>query len=67
MLGEEVAAAIVVREGVTCEVAELRAFAAARLAAFKVPRRIYFLAELPRGATGKFMRSALVQTLGLVP
>jgi len=67
ILGEEVAAAIVPLEGVRCEETELREFAATRLAAFKVPRRIYFLEELPRGATGKFMRADLARTLGLIP
>lgn len=66
MLGEEVAAAIVLREGMRCEETALREFAATRLAAFKVPRRVYFLDELPKGATGKFMRSGLAQILGLV-
>ncbi len=65
-LGEEVAAAIVPREGLTCVETELRAFAAIRLAAFKVPRRIYFMEELPRGATGKFMRTGVARTLGLI-
>jgi acyl-CoA synthetase (AMP-forming)/AMP-acid ligase II len=65
MLGEEVAAAIVPREGERCGEAELREFAAARLAAFKVPRRFYFLEELPKGATGKLIRTGLARTLGL--
>jgi acyl-CoA synthetase (AMP-forming)/AMP-acid ligase II len=67
MLGEEVAAAVVRRDGVTCVDTELREFAATRLAAFKVPRHIYFLDELPKGATGKFMRTGLALALGLVP
>jgi oxalate---CoA ligase len=66
MLGEEVAAAVVRREGVKCAETELREFAATRLAAFKVPRRIYFLEELPKGPTGKLMRAGLAQTLGLI-
>jgi len=66
MLGEEVAAAIVPREGERCGEAELREFAATRLAAFKVPRRFYFLEELPKGATGKLIRTGLAKTLGLI-
>jgi acyl-CoA synthetase (AMP-forming)/AMP-acid ligase II len=66
MLGEEVAAAIVLREGLTCQDTELREFAATRLAAFKVPRRVVFLDEIPKGATGKLMRVGLAQKLGLV-
>src|SRR5208337_5070291 len=44
-LGEEVAAAIVLREGMPAQEGELRDFAATRLAAFKVPRKIVFVRE----------------------
>jgi acyl-CoA synthetase (AMP-forming)/AMP-acid ligase II len=64
-LGEEVAAAIVLREGLSAKDTELREFCATRLAAFKVPRRIVFLAEIPKGATGKLMRIGLAEKLGL--
>ncbi len=65
MLGEEVAAAIVLREGQSAEERELRDFAAARLADFKVPRKIVFLKEIPKGATGKLQRIGLAEKLGL--
>ncbi|MDE2333763.1 MAG: AMP-binding protein [Rhodospirillales bacterium] len=64
-LGEEVAAAVVLREGQTLEEAALRDFAAQRLAAFKVPRRILFMPEIPKGATGKLQRIGLAAKLGL--
>jgi acyl-CoA synthetase (AMP-forming)/AMP-acid ligase II len=64
-LGEEVAAAVVLREGMEAGEHELRAFAAVRLAQFKVPRKIVFLAEIPKGATGKLQRIGLAQKLGL--
>ena len=64
-LGEEVAAAVVLREGKTATERELRDFAAARLADFKVPRTIVFLAEIPKGATGKLQRIGLAARLGL--
>ena len=64
-LGEDVAAAVVLRGGAECGQGELRRFAAARLAAFKVPRRIVLLEELPRGATGKVQRIGLAGKLGL--
>ena len=66
-LGEDVAAAVVLRDGVAADEAALRAFAASRLAAFKVPRRIVILAEIPKGATGKLQRIGLAQKLGLCP
>ena len=65
MLGEDVAAAVVLREGMSANEQELRAFLAERLAAFKTPRKILFLAEIPKGATGKLQRIGLAQKLGL--
>ena len=65
-LGEEVAAAVVLREGAACDEHELRDFAAARLAPFKVPRKIVFLTEIPKGATGKLQRIGLAEKLGLI-
>jgi len=64
-LGEEVAAAIVLRDGSEASENELRAFAAERLADFKVPRRIVILDEIPKGPTGKLQRIGLARTLGL--
>lgn len=64
-LGEEVAAAVVLREGRSATEHELRDFAAGRLADFKVPRRIVLLTEIPKGATGKLQRIGLAQKLGL--
>ena len=65
-LGEEVAAAVVLRQGASAGEEQLRAHAALRLAAFKVPRRIVLLAEIPKGPTGKLQRIGLAQRLGLV-
>ena len=64
-LGEEVAAAVVLREGHTLGEPALRHFCAQRLAPFKVPRKIVFLAEIPKGATGKLQRIGLAEKLGL--
>jgi acyl-CoA synthetase (AMP-forming)/AMP-acid ligase II len=64
-LGEDVAAAVQPKPGATCDAAELRAFAAERLAAFKVPRTIVVLDEIPKGATGKLQRIGLAAKLGL--
>jgi acyl-CoA synthetase (AMP-forming)/AMP-acid ligase II len=65
MLGEDVAAAVVLRENQACTEAELREFARGRLAEFKVPRKILFMAEIPKGATGKMVRIGLAEKLGL--
>ncbi len=64
-LGEEVAAAVVLRDGLQATENELRDFASERLAPFKVPRKIVFLDEIPKGATGKLQRIGLAAKLGL--
>ena len=64
-LGEEVAAAAVLRDGKEVSERALRDFAAERLADFKVPRKILFLEEIPKGATGKLQRIGLAEKLGL--
>jgi oxalate---CoA ligase len=65
MLGEDVGAAVVLREGLSATEQELGAFLSERLAAYKTPRKILFLAEIPKGATGKLQRIGLAQKLGL--
>ncbi|PND37435.1 AMP-dependent synthetase [Paucibacter aquatile] len=64
-LGEEVAAVVVLREGQAASERELQDFVALRLADFKVPRKILFMDEIPKGATGKLQRIGLAQKLGL--
>ncbi|NDV85321.1 AMP-binding protein [Aurantimonas aggregata] len=64
-LGEEVAAAVVLREGMNATEREIRDFCATKLADFKVPRRLVFLDEIPKGATGKLQRIGLADKLGL--
>jgi acyl-CoA synthetase (AMP-forming)/AMP-acid ligase II len=66
-LGEEVAAAVVLREGFAASERELRDFVGQHLADFKVPRKILMLDDLPKGATGKVQRIGLAQKLGLAP
>ena len=64
-LGEDIAAAVVLREGAACDERELRAFVGSRVADFKVPRKIVFLTEIPKGATGKLQRIGLAEKLGM--
>jgi acyl-CoA synthetase (AMP-forming)/AMP-acid ligase II len=64
-LGEEVGVAVVLRPGESLDEHGLRAFAGERLAPFKVPRRVVFLDEIPKGATGKLQRIGLAAKLGL--
>ncbi len=64
-LGEEVAAAVVLRDGAAVTEIELRRFTADRLAPFKVPRRVLVVDEIPKGPTGKLQRIGLAAQLGL--
>ncbi len=64
-LGEEVAAVVVLREGRQASERELQEFVAARAADYKVPRKILFMDEIPKGATGKLQRIGLAARLGL--
>jgi acyl-CoA synthetase (AMP-forming)/AMP-acid ligase II len=64
-LGEEVGAAVVLREGQAATEGEIRDFARQRLAEFKVPRKVVVLPEIPKGATGKLQRIGLAAKLGL--
>jgi acyl-CoA synthetase (AMP-forming)/AMP-acid ligase II len=65
MLGEEVAAAVILKEGKTATERELRDFAEKHLVHYKVPHKIVFVSELPRGPTGKLQRIGLAAKLGL--
>jgi len=59
-LGEEPAAVVTLKPGAHATEAELRAFVAERLAAFKVPVKVVFWHEtLPRNANGKIMKNEL--------
>ena len=64
-LGEDVAAAIVLKESTEVSERDIRNFATERLAYMKVPRKIVFLDEIPKGATGKLQRIGLAEKLGL--
>ena len=64
-LGEEIAAAVVLRDGIDATDQDIRKFASGRLAKFKVPRKILILDEIPKGATGKLQRIGLAEKLGL--
>jgi long-chain acyl-CoA synthetase len=56
MLGQEVAAAFAVKPGTEITPAELRDFVKARVAAYKYPRLVWIVDELPKGPTGKILK-----------
>jgi acyl-CoA synthetase (AMP-forming)/AMP-acid ligase II/thioesterase domain-containing protein/acyl carrier protein len=63
-LGEEVAAAVVAQPGVTLNAGALTAALLTCLAGFKLPRRFFFIDDIPKGETGKVNRRTLAEQLG---
>jgi long-chain acyl-CoA synthetase len=59
-LGEEVAAAVALRPGSTVTEDELRDYVKGQVAAYKYPRLVWFVDELPKGATGKILKREIV-------
>jgi long-chain acyl-CoA synthetase len=55
-LGEEVGAAVVLKPGASVSADELRTFVKAQVAAYKYPRRVWFVESLPKGPTGKILK-----------
>jgi hypothetical protein len=60
-LGEDVAAAVVLRDRANATEQELREFLLSRLAHFKVPSQIIFVTNIPKGPTGKVQRIGLYE------
>jgi acyl carrier protein len=65
-LGEDVAAAVVLRKGASVTEREAREFLLARLADFKVPSQIVIVDEIPKGPTGKLQRIGLADKLASI-
>ncbi len=64
LLGETVAAAVVLKPGLAASERDLREFVAESLAGFKVPEKILFPGEIPKGPSGKIQRIGLAEKLG---
>ncbi len=62
-LGEDVAAAVVLKRGTDVTESEIRDFAATQLAEFKVPKQLLIVDEIPKGPTGKLQRIGLADKL----
>ncbi|MGW4704624.1 long-chain-fatty-acid--CoA ligase [Streptomyces sp. NPDC004285] len=63
-LGEEVAAAVVLRPGAEATPDELRAYVRERVAAYKYPRRVWFVDRLPLGPSGKILKREITVPAG---
>jgi long-chain acyl-CoA synthetase len=55
-LGEEVGAAVVLKKGESVDAADLKAYVKEQVAAYKYPRKLWFVDELPKGPTGKILK-----------
>lgn len=55
-LGEEIGAAVKLKPGASAALEELREFVKQRIAAYKYPRHVWLVCELPKGPTGKILR-----------
>ena len=64
-LGEDIAGAVVLKDGSKVDEKELKAHLSKSLTTFKIPRRILILDEIPKGNTGKIQRIGLAKKLGL--
>jgi acyl-CoA synthetase (AMP-forming)/AMP-acid ligase II/acyl carrier protein len=64
-LGEEIAAAIVLQHNALVTASDIRQFAVTRLPAFKVPRQVLIVQDIPKGPTGKLQRIGLAEKLGV--
>jgi len=65
MLGEEIAAAIIVKEGQNFSEIDVKNYAEEKLVKFKIPKKIFFVNEIPKGPTGKLQRNVLAKNFGL--
>ncbi len=59
-MGEEVGAAIALKEGQELDAEEVKAFVKEQVAAYKYPRKVWFVDELPKGPTGKILKREIV-------
>ena len=64
-LGEDIAAAVVLKDGTFCEEEELKNYCKSKLSKFKIPKKILILDSIPKGATGKLQRIGLAEKLGI--
>jgi long-chain acyl-CoA synthetase len=67
LYGQSIAAFVSIRRGGSVTEGELREFARDRLADYKLPEKIWFLPDLPKGLTGKLDRRALAEIASSQP
>ena len=65
MLGEDIAAAIKLKENKSCTEDDIKSYANEKLSKFKIPKKIFIVEDIPKGATGKLQRIGLAKKFGL--
>ena len=65
MLGEDIAVAIKLKENKSCTEDDVKSYANEKLAKFKIPKKIFIVEDIPKGATGKLQRIGLAKKFGL--
>jgi long-chain acyl-CoA synthetase len=65
-LGEEVGAAVVLKPGASATAEDVQSFVKERVAAYKYPRQIWFVDQLPKGSTGKILKREISPPVGTV-
>ncbi len=65
MLGEDIAVAIKLKESKSCTENDIKSYANEKLAKFKIPKKIFIVEDIPKGATGKLQRIGLAKKFGL--
>ena len=65
LLGEEIGAAVALKDGATITVDELREHVKAQVARYKYPRHVWFVDALPKGPTGKILKREIVAPAGV--
>jgi long-chain acyl-CoA synthetase len=64
--GEEVAAAVALKDGATATAGELREFVKEQVAAYKYPRHVWLVQDLPKGPTGKILKREITPPADVV-
>ena len=65
MLGEDIAVAIKLKENKSCTEDDIKSYANEKLAKFKIPKKIFIVEDIPKGATGKLQRIGLAKKFRL--
>ncbi len=65
MLGEDIAVVIKLKENKSCTEDDIKSYANEKLAKFKIPKKIFIVEDIPKGATGKLQRIGLAKKFGL--